>query len=140
MFLFGIVQFGIGYDKQQSLNAAAREGARLASMRTSSLEEIVERARTAANMSAIGNDPLVVVSDPAGGVAGVGCPGGTYSATTNCASPTAIDQTDESLMPCGSSPAAQYVSVKVSNPFQLTFPFFDFGSIDIDAEGQFRCE
>jgi Flp pilus assembly protein TadG len=140
MFLFGIVQFGIAYDKQQSLNAAAREGARLASLRVTDLEEIAERAVAAADMSAVGNDPLVVVADAAGTVVGVRCPGGAFSKTESCSSPVAIDQNDETLMPCGKTPAAQHVRVRVSNPYRITFPFFDFGVVDIDAEAQFRCE
>ncbi len=32
MFLFGIVQFGMAYDAKQSINSAAREGARMAAI------------------------------------------------------------------------------------------------------------
>lgn len=140
LFLFGIVQFGIAYDKQQSINAAGREGARLAALPVSDLQQIAERAVAASAMSAVGNDPKVVVSDSAGVVAGVRCPGGTYSRTDNCASPTTIDQTNESLMPCGRTTPSNYARVRVSTPFDLTFPLFDFGIVTIDAEAEFRCE
>lgn len=140
LFLFGIVQFGIAYDKQQSINAAAREGARIASLRTTSLEEIAGRAVAASDMSAVGNDPKIVVSVAGGAVAGVRCPGGSFSRTDACESPAPIGADDERVMPCGMSPAAGYVTVHVSTPYELTFPFFDFGTVSIDAEAQFRCE
>jgi Flp pilus assembly protein TadG len=40
LFLFGIVQFGIAYDKQQSVNSASREGARLGALRTTTMADI----------------------------------------------------------------------------------------------------
>ena len=140
LFLFGIVQFGIAYDKQQSINAAAREGARIASLSTTSLDELSGRAVAAADMSAMGNDPKIVVSVTGGAVAGVRCPGGTFSATDDCGSAVTIDEADPALMPCGTSPGADYVTVQVSTPYELPFPFFDFGSVSIEAEAQFRCE
>jgi hypothetical protein len=56
LILFGIVQFAILYDRQQGLHAAAREGARLASLPTTTQTEITDRV----------NDALEGVSLPGG--------------------------------------------------------------------------
>ena len=39
MFLFGIVQFGIAYDIKQSVNSAAREGARFGALPSSQVDD-----------------------------------------------------------------------------------------------------
>lgn len=43
LILFGIIQFAILYDRQQGLHAAAREGARLASLRNTTQTQITNR-------------------------------------------------------------------------------------------------
>ena len=45
MFLFGIVQFGIAYDRQQTVTASARAGARLGSVPDVTKTQITDRAR-----------------------------------------------------------------------------------------------
>lgn len=139
VFLFGIVQFGIAYDKQQSVNSGAREGARLGALQTSSLEDLSTRAVQSADLSAVGNDPKVVVSDSIG-VVGVRCPGSTYSSTDNCASPTGIDEEDSEAMPCGRANPSPYVRVTLSTPYEITIPFFGVMDVLIDSDAEFRCE
>jgi len=140
LFLFGIVQFGIAYDKQQSINSAAREGARLAALDSSTLEDIALRAVAASDMSATGNDPLVEVRDASDVIAGVRCPGGAYSSTADCSSPTSVDEDDEELMPCGRPSASSFVRVLVSTPYDITIPFYGVQPVTIDSEAEFRCE
>lgn len=140
LFLFGIVQFGIAYDKQQSINSAAREGSRLAALETSTLADIATRAVEASDLSTVGNDPKVVVRDQSDAVSGVRCPGGVYSGTDNCASPTAVDQTAATAMPCGRTTPSSFVRVIVSTPYDITIPFFGVQTVDIDSEAEFRCE
>ena len=132
MFLFGIVQFGIAYDKQQSINSAAREGARLAALESSTLSDIATRAVESYDASAApGEDPTVTVYDDAGNVHGTRSPDGTYS----------VDSTDETLMPCGeASPGSNFVRVVVSTPYEITIPFLSVQNITIDSEAEFRCE
>ena len=54
VLVFGIVQFSLAYNRQQGLHAAAREGARLASLPTSSKTQVIARV----------NDSLAGVSFP----------------------------------------------------------------------------
>ncbi|MCO8126945.1 pilus assembly protein [Acidimicrobiia bacterium EGI L10123] len=140
LFLFGIVQFGIAYDKQQSINSGAREGARLAALDSSTLADISTRSVQASDASATGNDPKVVVSDSSGAVAGVRCPGGAYSKTDTCASPAAVNEAEADLMPCGRAAPSAYATVIVSTPYDITIPFWGVQPVTIDSEAQFRCE
>lgn len=140
LFLFGIVQFGIAYDRQQSVNSAAREGARIGALVDTPLEDIVTRSAESYSASVSPTDDLTVtVRDDGGAVVGVGCPGGSYSATP-CDSPSGIDQTDEELMPCGDDPQSSFVEIIVATPYEITIPFFGVQNITIDSEAQFRCE
>lgn len=43
LFMFGIIQFGLAYDRKQNLNSAVREGARLASLPTSTVDQVQQR-------------------------------------------------------------------------------------------------
>ena len=66
MFLFGILHFGLAYNRQQGLHAAAREGARLASLAASVEDaDVFERVRTAAP-SCVDPDDVVVTITPTG--------------------------------------------------------------------------
>jgi Flp pilus assembly protein TadG len=47
VLVFGIVQFAIAYNREQGLQAAAREGARLASLPLSTQSEIITRVNDA---------------------------------------------------------------------------------------------
>lgn len=157
LFLFGIVQFGIAYDKQQSMNSAAREGARLGALASSSLADLSTRAAEAYDASAApGADPTILVSGgtTAGAATPVGvrCPNGTYRTPTlsaaddDCVSGGAMSNTDANdpeLMPCGSTtnpPAYEFVRVRTSSPYDITIPFFGVMAVDIDSEAEFRCE
>jgi len=137
LFLFGIVQFGIAYDKQQSINSAAREGARLGALATTDLEELSERAAESYGMSAV-DDGLftVVVSDDAGIEVGryVRQANGTETYTV-AGGGTSDDPAD---MPCGSG--SDFVAVDVITPYDITIPFFGVQPVTIDAEAEFRCE
>ncbi len=47
LLIFAIIQFGIAYNRQQAVHAAAREGARLASLPTTSEDEACARVTDA---------------------------------------------------------------------------------------------
>lgn len=47
MLLFGIIQFSLAYNRQQGLHAAAREGARLASLPSTTSTQITDRVDSA---------------------------------------------------------------------------------------------
>ena len=114
LFLFGIVQFGLAYDKQQSINAAVREGARRGALPTSDLDAIESSTRHSYQGLENAVDVTVDVS---------------HSATGPVSDPTAT--------PCA---VAGNVIVVASVEHQLTIPFFGAPEITLDGRGQFRCE
>ncbi len=68
MILFGIIEFGIAFNRAQAVEAAAREGARLASISTSTSGDITARVNAALAGIPLQNPANVAVSP--GGCAG----------------------------------------------------------------------
>lgn len=137
LFLFGIVQFGIAYDRQQSVNSAAREGARLGALPDTTLEDIGDRAREAYDASLDpDNDFTVKVFDDSGSPT----PVGEYTYAANGSETYTVAQDDETLMPCGRGTPSAFIEVRVTTPYDITIPFFGVQPVDIDSEAQFRCE
>jgi hypothetical protein len=62
VLLFGIVQFSISYNQKQGLHAAAREGARFASLPSSTATEIEARVHSALAGVAVTGTPTVVIT------------------------------------------------------------------------------
>lgn len=131
LFLFGIVQFGIAYDKQQSLNSAAREGARTASLPDSDFTAIDQSVRSGFQGLDDDGDLTVVVANETTG----------YSGTKTGDGPVVGDSTEPCRNPSdGESVPGTTVIVTVSNDHVLTIPFFGAPTITIDGRGEFRCE
>lgn len=132
LFLFGIVQFGLGYDRKQSVNSSAREGARLAALDSSTLRDIGERSQGAYNMAVAGGAaPTVEVRDDSDTLRGTVAPDGSFSGA---------DPDDESAMPCGRSNPSSYVRVDVMIDYVIDIPLFGTRTVQIEARGEFRCE
>lgn len=145
LFLFGIVQFGIAYDKQQSINSAAREGARLGALDSTTMKEVADRALAAyENSAAAGNDPEVLVFDSSSStpVAGRNTSGSyvTFTGTSTHPNPQPADEENATLMPCGRKTPSEYIRVQVSTPYDITIPFFGVMTVKIDSGAEFRCE
>ena len=68
IILFGIIEFGIAFNRAQAVEAAAREGARLASISTSTQGDI--NARVAASLAGIPLQNPANVTVAPGGCAG----------------------------------------------------------------------
>lgn len=114
MVLFGIVQFGIAYNRSQGLEAAAREGARSASV-GGSYTEILDRVRQSQSMFTPTDVQVTTVPTSSGtirpcGIAGVG---GTVTVTASVA------------------PSAAYA---------IAIPLWGQQTITYNATGIFRCE
>jgi len=62
MLVFGIVEFGITFTKAQAVEAAAREGARLASIESSTVPDIEARVNAALTGIPMSSPPVVTVS------------------------------------------------------------------------------
>ena len=114
MVLFGIVQFGIAYNRAQGLEAASREGARAASI-GATVDQITARVREAQSMF-VPADVQVVTTPAATGtqrpcqIAGVG---GTV--------------TVEAVVPENAS-------------YAIAIPLWGKRQIRYTASGVFRCE
>ena len=62
LLLFGTIQFGIAYNRKQGLHAAAREGARVASLPTTTSGQISTRVNDALTGVPLSGSPTITVS------------------------------------------------------------------------------
>jgi len=116
LFLFGIIQFGIAYDMKQSINSAAREGARTGA---------VPDRDVLAIKSAVANsfDPLVAATV-------------VTKVYLNVEAGTPIPDSNK---PCQGN-VGQTVVVVSTVKHVLTIPFFGAPEITLKGRGEFRCE
>ena len=129
LFLFGIVQFGLAYDRKQSINSAAREGARMAAIPdepTVHYATIKDRVNASFDSLVSGTVDEVTVeifdpSDP---------PGSPAVETFAVGNPES---------PCEQYPGMT-VRVAAEKTHEITIPFF--GEIEpvLRGQGEFRCE
>jgi Flp pilus assembly protein TadG len=66
VLLFGIIQFGIAFNRQQGIHAAAREGARLGSLPGTTTAEIESRVGDALTGVPLASAPTIIVTPSAG--------------------------------------------------------------------------
>lgn len=69
MVLFGIIEFGIAFSRSQAIEAAAREGGRLASLSSSSSSEVRNRVDQTLGLTTFDSTPVVTIV-PSRGCAG----------------------------------------------------------------------
>ena len=62
MFLFGIVEFSLMYNRQQALHAAAREGGRVAALETSTQTDITAAIDSALSGSSFDSTRVIAVT------------------------------------------------------------------------------
>ena len=124
LFLFGIVQFGIAYDKKQSTNSSAREGARTASLPQSDFAAIEASARSA--FEGLDDDQTLTVSV-------------TNSANSYSESWDGSGTVPSTGAPCEDVPGS-IVIVDVETEHTLTIPFFGAPKVTLTGHGEFRCE
>jgi Flp pilus assembly protein TadG len=115
LVLFGTIQFGIAFHRDQGIEAAAREGARLASI-GATVDQITDRVKTA--QSLFDEDDVVVTITPSGdppcNTAGRGNP---VTVTVTVPPPTGnLDK------------------------YAISIPFWNNVRITYTATGTFRCE
>lgn len=112
MLVFGIIQFSLAYNRTQGLHAAAREGARLASLPSTTTTQITDRVGAA--LEGVGFEDgydIEIISDGP--------------------SPT---------QPCDQNSGATVV-VKVSAANTIAIPMVDSGpTVTLNGQGDFRCE
>lgn len=131
MVLFGIVQFGIAYNRYQGLQAGAREGARVGSLRDTSVDDI--RARVRESVSIIDGADLADTC-PASLAVGEGC----IEVRRKDTSGTETLQTNGNDKPC--LPQTGTVAVRARYRMEIAIPLWASQAVTITGEGVFRCE
>jgi Flp pilus assembly protein TadG len=137
MIVFGVIQFGIALNRNQGLQAAAREGARIASI-GSSQSEIVTRVKQSQSLFNTA-DILVKIESSSDN-------GSTYSTICNDAS--GGNHCDTGSSPCGTAGLSNLIRVTASVPppsvdqdrYAIIIPFWGNAKITFSADGVFRCE
>lgn len=115
LLVFGIVQFSILYNRKQGLHAAAREGARLASLPQKTVADIQDHVEDALDGSVDTDDPTFAVSVSRGG-ASIG-----------------------SGSPCAGH-AGDTVTVTATVAATVDIPLFPVQTGTLTGKGEFRCE
>ena len=118
LFLFGIVQFGLAYDKKQSINSAAREGARAGAIPTKTVQNIRDTVESSYDGTIL--DDVAVTTK-------------VYLDSTSSAELGVADK------PCEGN-AGRTVIVYATVPHVLTIPFFGAPTLTLEGKGEFRCE
>jgi Flp pilus assembly protein TadG len=97
VLVFGIVEFSIAYNRKQGLHAAAREGARVASLPQTTNSDVISRVQSSLSgvLSASDIQAATITVSPSGSQPCNGAPPGTHVVVTI----TANDQLDVPLLP-----------------------------------------
>lgn len=112
LLVFGIVQFSLAYNRQQGLHAAAREGARIASLPQTTQTQITTRV----------NDSLTGITFESTPAVTIECSWGTCSST-----------------PCNQH-SGDTITVEVEGVTDLDIPLWGNQSLTLTGRGVFRCE
>jgi hypothetical protein len=138
MFAFGIIQFGIAFNRNQGLHAAAREGARIASVGGAEAE-IRNRVRDAQSLFDA-TDIQVAIDYSADN--GASYPGGNKICDDAAGNPCS-DATAPT--PCGIAGIGNLVRVTATVPgaggkYAIVIPLWGNHNVTFSSNGVFRCE
>ncbi len=138
MFVFGIIQFGIAFNRNQGLHAAAREGARIASVGGAEAE-VRNRVRDAQSLFDASDVQVAIDYSTDNGAS---YPGGNKicddTGGTQCndaGAPT----------PCGIAGIGNLVRVTATVPgaggkYAIVIPLWGNHNVTFSSSGVFRCE
>ncbi len=115
LIVFGIIEFGIAFAQQLSLNSGARQGARLGVVGDKTCGQVATAAKTAATSIGITDTNISVAS----GVGGGGCSGGQKPCSGNRGEPFAVT---------------------LSYPGSIDIPLVGNFAVTITGKGEYRCE
>ena len=150
MILFGTITFGIILNRYQGLQSAGREGARIASLTQTNLDQI--RARTKESLSIIDGANITDT-----------CGAGTLAVETGCILiQTKQDNNDDGdtedgseILPCGASSCSvnsnaapcngvpaqgRSVYVEVRYRLRIDIPLWASPQMTVSGAGEFACE
>lgn len=120
VLVFGIFQFGLYFNRQQGIHAAAREGARVAALSETTSDDVISRVDSALNGISLPNGRTITITAPG------------YSFTTTGSS-------GDGAAPCEGN-FAESVVVTVTADTEFEIPLWGSGTFTITGEGDFRCE
>lgn len=133
LILFGIIQFGIAYNRVQGLESAGREGARSASI-AAPQTDIASRVRSAQSLFT-SSDVKVIIDYSIDG-------GSTW--TNVCDDTSSPTCTSSTLKPCGAAGTGNLIrvtgKVPASSKYSIAIPFWANLQITYSGSGIFRCE
>lgn len=110
LLVFGIIQFSIYFNRLQGLQAAAREGARVAALPQSSQSDVTKKVTSALDgILPSGTTPTITISP-------------------------------SSSNPCDLQPAGTSVTVTVKATSTLDIPLWGSQTVTQTGTGVFRCE
>jgi len=142
--LFGIIQFGIAFNRYQGLNAAAREGARLGSLTGTQVDTIQDRVLNSLSIL----NPAAFKDSGGGRI--YQCPG-TLATEKGCIEVSQEDinnpgqyilMTSGSSVPCDSAHSGAKWNIKVFVKYQMriTIPLWASPTVGANGTGVFKCE
>jgi Flp pilus assembly protein TadG len=138
LFVFGIIQFGLAYNRHQGLQAGAREGARVASVGATEAD-IRDRVRKAQSLFA---DADVRIAIDYSTDDGATFPGGNKicddASSDSCSATTAPS-------PCGRAGVGNLIRVTATVPgstgkYAIIIPLWGNHNVTFSSLGIFRCE
>ena len=138
MFVFGVIQFGLAFNRHQGLQAAAREGARIASVGGTE-SDVRTRVRDAQSLF---TSTDVLISIDYSTDSGASWPGSQKicdDATSNQCNATLAPN------PCGVAGMGNLVRVTATVPgstgkYAIVIPLWGNANVTYSAKGVFRCE
>lgn len=137
MLVFGIIQFGLAYNRYQGLQAAAREGARIASI-GGMQSEVRSRVHNAQSLFLASDVKVRIDFSTDDGVSFPGTPICDDSTSSKCLSSSAPS-------PCAKAGVGNLIRVTATVPSTITkyaivIPLWGKANIKYTANGVFRCE
>lgn len=138
LFVFGIIQFGLAYNRHQGLQAGAREGARVASVGATE-SDIRDRVRKAQSLFAETDVQIAIDFSTDDGLT---FPGGNKvcddASSDTCGATTAPS-------PCGRAGVGNLIRVTATVPgatgkYAIIIPLWGNQKVTFSSVGIFRCE
>ncbi|MEQ8718727.1 MAG: TadE/TadG family type IV pilus assembly protein [Acidimicrobiales bacterium] len=123
VLVFGIIQFGLFFNRQQGVHAAAREGARIAALSSTTSDDVVSRVDDALSGISLPDGRTITISAPA--------PYGTRVFEQGASADTA--------RPCQENLGLS-VTVTVTASMDFELPPIMTRDVTVTGTGDFRCE
>lgn len=135
LLVFGIIAFSQAYNRSQGMNAAVREGARLAALGDSTVDDIRARVRNAVSGSdIIGADVNVQVREYATAADADQASDPDLTGAGLSGSSTVCDDGTGAVRVAGS------INDAAGDKYDISIPFFPSRSMDFVSFAVFRCQ